>query len=137
MDISHDLSLIRPCLSDFELPVVLVDLILHYVQRMLEERYYTRRDLRNMTPGISQTFILNMKIISRDFHSEKRTTHECECEVDVILTKFTHDFKFIMDGVDYDLVGGRIFEQWPPYIWFIDKRMYIDISISCRPHEFE
>ena len=114
-----DLSLIRPCLSDFELPVVLVDLILHYVQRMLEERYYTWKDLNHMPKGISYTFILNMKIVTVDTLSRRRTCNEGECGVDVIHNIANTDVKFILNGVDHNLVRGIIlYDNGLPYIKF-------------------
>ena len=131
-----DLSLIRPCLSDFELPVVLVDLILDYVRRMYEERYYTWKELKCMPKDISYTFILNMKIVTVDTLSRRRTCNEGECEVDVIRIKNNwFNITFTMGEICYKLIAGTINNKCPPIVRFWDGRR--TATITLRPHEFE
>ena len=126
-----DLSLIRPCLSDFELPVVLVDLILDYVRRLLEVRYYTRGDLRNMLINTTFVFMLNMKV-----KLEGSSLIFYEGEVDVSCTNYgLFNIEFTMDENRYTLCNGRLQDDnycIMPQLMFMPRSV-----VYCRLLKFE
>ena len=132
-DINAQVALTRQCLLD-ELPEILVDLILYYVKRMFEERYYTWKELGGIPNGITYVFMLNMTIYT---HNSVVLTHECE--VDVVHGNNKFRFIFVIDGIRYILSGGNIFANC---LTFLSGRVseganILGPSVVLRQHAFE
>ena len=137
-------SLVSLLLEIFELLIVFVDLILNYVRGLFDGQY-TREDMEDLPAG-TYTFMLNMTIKSLRIGCEYRFPYNIhymffrdpdlldyayEGKVRVICTEYPRksrfNFKFTMNGTDYELYNGLFYGDSVNILMFNDKSLIVTL----------
>ena len=119
-------NLIHEC-SENELPQVLVDLILDYLQ-LLYDGQYKWSDLKSIPDG-TYTFMLNIKIVLDWSNSNANFSHKGDVNViyDETVSRFM--FKFNIGEFYYELVKGTIYDDRMIIFRMYDDYNFIGVTV--------
>ena len=102
------ITTIRPLFDDSQLPCVIVEIVLYYVQ-LLCDGQYTWKDLHDIPIGV-HSFTLNMTIRPFDFTKPRIIYRYCG-KVDVIRhgQNSQFNFRYTVSENHYELINGTLF----------------------------